>query len=51
MAISVHHKVQLFAIYFITSVSGSLYNVCRYVLALVVRPRDFGYLTDEAGIQ
>ena len=37
MAISVHHKVNFFANYSTTSISGSLSNVYRYVLALVVR--------------
>ena len=44
MVNSVHHNV-------LSSISGSLSNVFGYVLSLVVRPLDFGYLAVEAGIQ
>ena len=45
---SVHHKLYLFAIYSATLISDSLSKFCRYVLALIVRPLDFGYLAVEA---
>ena len=51
MAILVHYKVHFFAIYSTTSISGGHSNVYGYVLALVVRPLDFGSLAIEAGIQ
>ena len=38
------------AIYSATSISDSLSKVCRYVLAFIVRPLDFGYPAVEAGI-
>ena len=39
-----------FAIHSITSISGSLSNVCGYVLALVVRLLGISYLVVEDGI-
>ena len=50
MANSVHHKLYFIAIYSATSISDSLSKLCRYVLVLIVRPLDFGYLVVEAGI-
>ena len=40
-----------FAIYFITSISDSLSNTCGYIIALIVRPLELGYLAVEAGIR
>ena len=40
-----------FIIYSTTSISGSLSNVCGYVLALVVRSLDFCYLAVEADMK
>ena len=51
MVNSVHHKFHFFAIYSKTNISDSLSNVCGYVLALDVRPLDFGYFAVEAEIQ
>ena len=51
MVNSVHHKCYFFANNFKTNISDSLSNVCGYVLALVVKPLDFGYLAVEAVIQ
>ena len=39
-----------FAIHSITSISGSLSNVCGYVLALAVRFLGIGYLVIDGGI-
>ena len=39
-----------FAVHSITSISGSLSNVCGYVLALVVRLLGISYLVVEDGI-
>ena len=50
MVNSVHHKLYFFAIYSATSIADSLSKVCRYDLALIVRPLDFDYLAVEAGI-
>ena len=51
MVNSVDHKLYLFAIHSATSISDSLSKVCRYDLALIVRPLGFGYLAVEAGIR
>ena len=51
MVNSVHHKCYLFAHYSNTNISDSLSNVYGYVLALVVKPLDFGYIAVEAVIQ
>ena len=50
MVNSVHHNFILFAIHSITSISGSLSNVCGYVLALVVGLLGISYLVVEDGI-
>ena len=46
----VHHNFYCFAIISITSISGSLSNVCGYVLMLVVRLLGTSYLVAEDGI-
>ena len=50
MVNSVQHNFIFFAIHSITSISGSLSNVCGYVLALAVRFHGIGYLVIDDGI-
>ena len=45
-----YHLLICFAIHSITIISGSLSNVCGYVLALAVRFLDIGYLVIDDGI-
>ena len=39
--------ILFFAVYYTTSISGSLSNVCGYFLVLFVMPLDFGYFAGE----
>ena len=51
MVNSVHHIMfYCFANHSIRSISGSISNVCGYVLALIVRLLGIGYLVVEDGI-
>ena len=50
MVNSVQHNFIFFAIHSIISISGSLSNVCVYVLALAVRFLGIGYLVIDDGI-
>ena len=47
---SVHLNLFSFGIHSITSISGSLSNVCEYVQALDVRFLGIGYLVIDDGI-
>ena len=51
MVNSVLHTFHFCAVYSKTNIYGSLSSVCGYVLALFIRPLDFGYLAVEADIQ